>query len=298
MTPVAFGQQTETHVRFGMKPDKSLPPTEVDMSWVDKGTYGPAPGKVIRVFILTGQSNMVGRGESRELPKETRRGNDRVLMFEDSRWQPLRPVSLNFGPEISFGATIAEAWPDETIGIIKLAIDGTGVLAWHPQWSFIQAERTHDGHKGSLHEEIVKVVQAATEAQPIELEGIIWVQGGTDMGDADLGKEYLENLSDVVTGFRKAFVKPELPFVLGSWRSNLPDDLTSVRGDFKPKRPGAYDVMQAQYTIQHVLPGVRMVPLRGLTLHPDGVHYDTLGQLRLGRLLAGGFLELSNIKDK
>ena len=50
-----------------------------------------AADKPIKAFILAGQSNMVGWGDSTKLPNELRNGNDRVLMFEDGRWQPLRP---------------------------------------------------------------------------------------------------------------------------------------------------------------------------------------------------------------
>ena len=50
-----------------------------------------APGKKIKVFILSGQSGMAGFGRSHELPDALREGNDRVLMFEDGKWQPLRP---------------------------------------------------------------------------------------------------------------------------------------------------------------------------------------------------------------
>ena len=45
-------------------------------------------GKKIKVFIMSGQSGMAGFGRSHELPDALRKGNDRVLMFEDGRWQP------------------------------------------------------------------------------------------------------------------------------------------------------------------------------------------------------------------
>src|SRR5687767_13780741 len=100
-----------------------------------------AADKPIKAFILAGQSNMVGWGDSTKLPDDLSRGNDRVLMFEDSQWQPLRPhapvidlmrrvglTEFSFGPEISFGHEMAKAWPSETIGIIKLAFGGTSLL--------------------------------------------------------------------------------------------------------------------------------------------------------------------------
>jgi len=88
----------------------------------------------LKVFILAGQSNMVGWGNSKELPDALRTGDDRVLMFENGKWQPLKPfrkatknqekfgmTEFSFGPEIAFAHEISKAWPDERIGIIKLA---------------------------------------------------------------------------------------------------------------------------------------------------------------------------------
>lgn len=51
-------------------------------------------GKKVKVFIMSGQSGMAGFGRSHELPDALRKGNDRVLMFEDGKWQPLRPFHV------------------------------------------------------------------------------------------------------------------------------------------------------------------------------------------------------------
>ena len=121
-------------------------------------------GKKIKVLIMSGQSGMAGFGRSHELPDALREGNDRVLMFEDGKWQPLRPfhvypeslrkkfglTEFSFGPEIGFAHAIAEAWPNETIGIVKQAAGGTGVLAWHPNWTKEQADRTKNAGRGDL----------------------------------------------------------------------------------------------------------------------------------------------------
>ena len=139
------------------------------------------PSKKIKVFILSGQSNMVGLGNSQELPDAFRNGNNRVLMFEDGRWQPLRPfkktdyaasnfgiTEATFGPEIAFAHAIAEAWPNETIGIVKQASGGTGVLAWHPNWTKEQADRTKDGRRGNLFKKLTDKVKAACASRDCE----------------------------------------------------------------------------------------------------------------------------------
>jgi hypothetical protein len=75
--------------------------------------------KKMKVFILSGQSGMAGFGRSHELPDALRKGHDRVLMFEDGKWQPLKPFNVypenlrkkfgltefSFGPEIAFATS-------------------------------------------------------------------------------------------------------------------------------------------------------------------------------------------------
>ena len=216
-----------------------------------------APSKKIKVFILSGQSGMAGFGRSHELPDALREGNDRVLMFEDGRWQPLRPfhvypdrlmkkfglTEFSFGPEIGFAHAIAEAWPNETIGIVKQAAGGTGVLAWHPNWTKEQADRTKNAGRGNLFKALTDKVKAATASQDCELMGFVWLQGARDMSFPDVAKEYLPNLQAMVDGVRKEVGGEEMPFIYGSKRpsaANLPDDLsdlvpTLVEGN----RPGA-----------------------------------------------------------
>lgn len=267
--------------------------------------FGPAPGKKIKLFILSGQSNMGGQGESKKLPAELRDGNSRVLMFHDGRWQPLvataphkKHDSLTFGPEIAFAHRIAKAHPNETIGIVKHANGGTGILAWSPTWTKAQADRTKDGKKGDLFKELTEKVKAATVAAPCEIKAFAWMQGGKDT-QYDTGPNYLQYLTTLVGAIRENTGQRFLPFVLGSYRNGaLPDDLTSVKNKIKsqatPDRPYDYEVLQAQYDIQKVAPPARMVPLHDLPIHGNGnLHYNTEGQLELGKLLAEAYLDMT-----
>jgi len=45
----------------------------------------------MKVFILSGQSNMVGWGNSTELPDNLWYGTENKLMFENGKWQKLKP---------------------------------------------------------------------------------------------------------------------------------------------------------------------------------------------------------------
>ncbi|MHC4119379.1 MAG: sialate O-acetylesterase [Planctomycetota bacterium] len=263
--------------------------------------YGPARGKKIKLFILSGQSNMVGQGASYQLDDAAKRGSERVLMFEGGKWQPLRPLRKNFGPEIAFGREMARVWPDETIGIVKQAVGGTGVLAWNPNWTAEQADRTGDARKGNLWKALTGKVHDACAAADCEIVGFVWLQGGKDMQKVDTGKEYGKNLKALVQGIRAEFDVPKLPFVLGSYRSKgVPDDLSGMEEKVKAliPRQGAYYVLQAQYEAEKKLTPANMVPLVDIERHPNDVHFNTAGQLETGRLFAEGYLELLKNTEK
>jgi len=275
----------------GYQKYKPYDPVPIDADKV----YGPARGKKIRLFILSGQSNMVGQGASYQLDDAAKRGNDRVLMFENGKWQPLRPLRKNFGPEIAFGREMARAWPGETIGIVKQSVGGTGVLAWNPNWTKEQAARTGDARKGNLWKALTGKVRDACAAADCEIVGFVWLQGGKDMQKVDTGMEYGDNLKALVQGIRREFDVPRLPFVLGSYRAKgIPDDLSGMEEKVKALAPrkGAYYVLQAQYEAEKKLAPANMVPLVDIEKHPNDVHFNTAGQLKAGRLFAEGYLEL------
>ncbi len=192
---------------------------------------------------------------------------------------------------------MAKAWPHETIGIVKQAKGGTGILAWSPAWTKEKADLTGDAHKGNLWKELTAKVRDARESADCEVMGFVWQQGGKDMQRLEAGKAYLENLKALITGLRKETGVADLPFVLGSYRmGDIPDDLSSIdlkKLGVKYGRSGAAYVLQAQWDIQKAAPPCKMVPLRDLERHPADVHYNTNGQLELGRLFAEGYLALT-----
>jgi hypothetical protein len=219
-------------------------------------------GKPIKAFICAGQSNMVGWGDSTKLPDDFRKGNDRVLMCEDGKWQPLRPhapanegqrrvglTEFHFGPEIAFAHEMAKAWPDETIGIIKFSVGGTSVLAWKPIGPvkpLIELDRA----VGSLYKKLMAKVDEARKVREIEVVGFLWLQGGGDTKSADVAREYLDNLKALVAAVRKSTGIADLPFIYGTTRiEGIPDDLTDldVPKNLTPGRPGAWLVLKAQF---------------------------------------------------
>lgn len=273
---------------------------------------GKAADKPLKVFILAGQSNMVGWGDSQKLPDDLRNGNDRVLMFENGKWQPLKPnrkaaknqqkfgmTEFSFGPEIAFGHAMAKAWPEETIGIIKLAVGGTSILTWKPMWSKEDANRVGQGRVGSLYKRLIAKVEQSRQARDIDFAGFLWLQGGGDMKNIAVAREYLDNLKALTAAIRRDTDVPNLPLLCGSMRrAEDPDDIS----DITPQRvagpyPAVEFVLKAQWEAQSEIPHTRTVILRNIEKHPMNVHYNTAGQLETGRLFAKAFLTMNKAES-
>ncbi|MBP62682.1 MAG: hypothetical protein CMJ62_14275 [Planctomycetaceae bacterium] len=271
-----------------------------------------ADEKRLKTFILAGQSNMVGWGDSTKLPDDLRKGSDRVLMFENGEWQPLRPhepvlenqkpyglTEFHFGPEIAFGHELGKAFPDETIGVIKYAAGGSSILAWKPDWSKEDADRIGQGGRGSLYKSMINKVKQAQAKREIEIVGFVWQQGGRDMTKVDIAKEYLDNLKSLVAAVRKDTGANNLQFIYGSPRSaGYPDDLSDLVPQEMKGRVGAQWVVKAQWDAKKEIPNAKMVIVRDVETHPRNDHLSTAGQMVLGKLFAGAFLERASAGAK
>ena len=287
------------------------------LDWIE--VYGQRiPVGPMQVFILSGQSNMVGWGNSIEIGSVARFGHDsRLLMFEEGRWQPLKPLKpatnaqrerwgiseFTFGPEIGFAHALAEAWPGRKVGIVKHAVGGTGIMAWAPEWNEADADITGDARKGPLYKELVHKVRAAIQGEDVELRAFLWLQGAKDMRDRRASARYAENLQALIESLRRDLGVPGLPFLIGSYRQgDLPDDLEGVeapRPDSGNARPGAWDVLVAQTQAPSQIERAATVILRDLPRHPGNIHANTEGMLVAGRAYARVFLrEFSPESDR
>lgn len=279
------------------------------LDWIEVYGQRIASGPV-QVFILSGQSNMVGWGNSLELDSVARFGHDRrLLMFEDGAWRPLKPrrppsrsqretwglKEFTFGPEVGFAHALAEAWPDMRIGIVKQAVGGTGIMAWAPEWNEADAGITGDAKKGPLYRELLGKARAALAAEPSAARAFVWLQGAKDMRDLRAAERYAENLERLVAALRRDLGVPDLPFLIGTYRTgNVSDELDEPNPaalEAPSGRPGALQVLRAQTDAPKRIPHTAKVILRDLPTHPNNIHANTEGMLRAGRGFAKVYLE-------
>jgi len=226
------------------------------------------------VFVLAGQSNMVGRGVSAELPPELLQIPANVQYFLDGELTRFSEQE-HFGPEVGFAHELARAWPERQVVLIKYAVGATSLLAWAPAWDSAAAAITHNAAAGPLYQHLMNIVSSVPLQAEAEFAGVLWMQGERDAFFPAAGAEYLTHLRTLVQRLRIDFGQPNLPFILG--QVNPP-----------PARWAAEDlVREAQRAAQSHISRTGLVLTDDLPKLEDDVHYNTLGQLELGRRLPG-----------
>ena len=221
-----------------------------------------AADDALPVFIFAGGSNMSGgRSKLEALPQELKAEQTNALFFDGTQWLPVSPEKVNkrgFGSEVSFAASMSQKL-GRTIGIIKHSSHGTSLdTVWSPA--------TPD----SLYWELIRKVEAARKARPIQIIGLIMVQGSGDSKDQKKAEAYAANLQSFIQAARKDLQTPNLLFVCSRLRAGQPKD----------KFPFANLVRQAQET------GSEFVDSDALEVGDDEVHFTAQGQIDLGRLFA------------
>jgi len=204
------------------------PQTEVAEKWTTIGFQQPnsmgageaairETGK-LRVFILMGQSNMNGSGRAKDLEAPYDRKHERIRIWANGRWEYMVPHN-KFGPGVSFAHQLADLWPDDTIGIIKVSCGATGISAFEKNWSFERAERSKDGKKGPMYQDLMNAVAEAKRISEPEFCGFVWKQGAAD-GKIGLAEEYYDNFKRLISDLRQDLDAPNLPVFVPSYAND------------------------------------------------------------------------------
>ncbi|MFA6567265.1 MAG: sialate O-acetylesterase [Victivallales bacterium] len=239
--------------------------------------YVVAQEKPMKVFVLSGQSNMYGMGDAEELPNDLNGEQSGVLSFESvpsgKAWIPLARSKIVYkaggiGPELSFAKEI-RAKINEPIGIIKYAKSGSNLAKnWNP-----------DDPK-SDYANLVRIVNAAQKSRNIEIVGMLWMQGESDAMDKEMANAYAANLSQFIQRARKDFNSPKMFFVAGRQTERTP--FTDIVGRAQEKCN---------------LPGYAFINCDKLSKKKDNTHYDMKGLVKMGCLFADAMLKLMGGKD-
>lgn len=192
----------------------------------------------IMVFFLAGQSNMDGRARAYKLTGEDRSRLKKaqqnvILYYNHNDGVPLQVTKANdyiknkfktdsvFGPELFFGISLSEKYPDRKIILIKRSKGGMSLYgAWNPEWDEKKAELMHEENEPKLYSDFVNYARSVLKnykSSDYELCGMLWVQGETD-SNKKYGTEpalnYEKNLKKLIQSVRKDFSAPQLPFIM------------------------------------------------------------------------------------
>ena len=310
------------------------------------GEAAISKGGKFRVFVLMGQSNMHGLAQAVELTPPYSEKHDRIRIWANGRWEYFVPrqershardFRNRFGPGVSMAHQLADFWPNDTIGIIKISDGGTGVRAFEKNWSFERAQRTFDGKKGSFYKDLMNAVTEAKSISEPEFCGFVWKQGGADGTKKDLAYEYFDTFKQLVSDIRSDLGAPDLPvFVLSRWNeeellevvlSSMSDEevLEAKKSASKPpendeellrtlvyhlennpspevknrlaRRPHILTVRMEQNRVGREISNAITISHGTLPVMADGIHFNAEGQIKLGKIAASAIENLYNEKS-
>ena len=245
----------------------------------DVGTPAPGDAQRIWVYVLAGQSNMVGLGYNTEIPHDQAALVPQASIYlndgqhpnrHSGRWSPLGPgfgvADDRFGPELTFGARMHELFPKRRLAIIKVAEGGSSLYGrWKPG--------TGDLYQLLLSETRTQLAVLSLQGAP-QLAGFVWMQGESDAAIPVTALAYGQNLTQLVQALRTDLDNQFLPVVAGL----ISKDPTWVLAD---------EVRDATSLVSTQLGRMEVVETDDLPRFAnESVHYSSAGNLALGRRFA------------
>ncbi len=232
------------------------------------------------VYLLTGQSNMSGRGLVEELTPQERTADPAIQVYgNDERTRPaLDPLDdatgqidtvssdaglAAVGPGLFFARATRDLRP-RPILLVPCAKGGSSMAQWAP-----------GGGRDTLYGSCL----ARARAVGGKPKGILWYQGETDAGQADSAQAWRASFETLVARFRADLGGKRLPIVIVQLADPPSPEVSS------PKTYPSWAAIQAAQA--GAMPKcVAMVSARGLPLKSDTLHLTTAGQRVLGERLA------------
>lgn len=236
----------------------------------------------IRVYLMAGQSNMVGGAPDPAPANLSPQSNilyqwriqrDVGVRNETTTWGPLKSlvgmnVGSSYGSELSFGNAMAARIPGK-VAILKVAANGTSLATrWMPGQNDSEA----------LYAWMIEKVNSSLDQlrglgyQPT-VAGFVWIQGEGDAGAQDRALAYGANLTTLVSALRTDLGVPNLPVVL----NELHADVARVYRN---------EVRQGQRAAAAADPNMHIVNGDDLGLLSDSVHFLSTTHIEMGRRLA------------
>lgn len=243
------------------------------------------------IFLLSGQSNMVGSGYSADLPntddyKPYRKHLKNVSIWNvrEKSWQPLQ-LGKRFGPEIGFAHALSSSHPGKHIGLVKYAAGGTSMDKWAPG--------------GKLYTRLMTASQDATRNAPdAKLAAMLWHQGESDSDTKEVAEAYHGKMIQFVESVRKDTNNPNLLFILGQInpaksycgrpRFLHADIVKKAQTELKVANTVMIKTDDCEMNPYHA--GLNCPKEAQIPKNEDNIHYSGKGQIKMGRRFANAYL--------
>ncbi|KAK4774170.1 hypothetical protein SAY87_029189 [Trapa incisa] len=239
------------------------------------------------IFILSGQSNMTGRGgvtRHRQwdglVPPQCRPNPAISRLSAGLQWEPARePLHhdidtkkiCGIGPGMAFANAVLIRFGVGSdaagVGLVPCAVGGTAIKEWARGEHLYEnmVKRAREGVKGSTGANTGGVIKA-----------LLWYQGESDTRTQQDAEVYQANMERLIHNVREDLGLPSLPVIQVAIASG--GDASYIE-----------QVREAQLRIN--LPNVICVDGKGLPLGEDNIHLTTEAQVRLGLILADAYLK-------
>ncbi|MCH7228481.1 sialate O-acetylesterase [Haloferula sp. A504] len=240
----------------------------------------PARAAHLKVFLLAGQSNMVGQASASGLPAELQAPQTDVLFYDRTGTTTpvlgsLQPRINGFGPEITFGRDLAATLPSENFALIKYAQGGTTLYSsWDP---------TREANYAVFRQTVTDGLAALTAAgHTYEIVGMLWTQGESDGMDDRTAAQYEADLVEFVGDVRSRY-GADLPFFL----SRLSVDQTRLT----PTQLSGIRTAQENFAASDA--HSYLIDTDGFEVSGgDNLHFTAQGTMDLGSAFADAYLAL------
>ena len=233
--------------------------------------------KDIHSFLMIGQSNMAGRGEFGEIKPID---NYKCYMFRMGRFQrmrePINPDRAIFEGTYHSGVSLGSSFADEytkrfgmRVGMIPCADGGTKLDEWMPGTV--------------LYDHAVFMTRLAMRSS--RFSGILWHQGESDCNfDEDL-YAYKDKFLKMISSLRRDLDAENLPLIIGELSENIGE---AWKLEDRPEK-----MNRLFYEIAKEIPHCSVASAKGLTLKPDGIHFDSKSLNIFGRRYLEEYAKIS-----
>ncbi len=238
------------------------------------------------IFILAGQSNMLGTGIRSEMPDEyfehpnnIKYYSNGVLMHFNDKQTPY------FGPEVSFGRHLAKIYPNREIVLIKYAVGGRSIVCWDPLWSKIKTSHLRKkkcGPDANIYPDFIKTVKDILKLyKQYELGSMIWIQGETDSQVKEFADKYSNHLVGLINAIRIDLSAISLPFIY-----------TSMEYEPQKKLHMLYWDIVKNHQIKALRMTKSLLMIETYDLNKDDAHYKSDQLKTLGKRLASAYINI------